>query len=64
MSILYPKTSKEFYHHIKISEKYNEQKVFYKKAIPNNFAIFIEKYLCWCLFFNKYAGLQACNFIK
>ena len=24
-------TSKEFYHHIKMLEKYNEQKVFYKK---------------------------------
>ena len=64
ISILYPKTSKEFYHHIKISKKYNEQKVFCKKTVLNNFAIFTEKYLCWCLFFNGNAGLQTCNFIK
>ena len=37
----------------KISEKYNEEKVFYKKIVLNNFAIFTRKYLCWCLFFNK-----------
>ena len=64
ISILSRKTSKEFYHQIKISEKYNEQKVFYKKIVLNNFAIFTEKHLCWYLFFNKNAGLQAWNFIK
>ena len=64
ISVLYSKTSKEFYHQTKISEKYNEQKVFYKKTVLNNFAIFTEKYLCWCLFFNKNAGLHACNSIK
>ena len=64
ISILYPKTSKEFYHHIKLLEKCNEQKVFYKTTVLNNFEIFTEKYLCWCLFFNKNAGLQACNFIE
>ena len=38
----------------KISEKYNEQKVFFKKIVLNNFAIFTGKYLCWWyLFFNK-----------
>ena len=31
VSILYPKTSKEFYHRMKISGKYNEQKAFCKK---------------------------------
>ena len=36
----------------KISEKYNEQKVFYKKAVLKNYAIFIGKYLWWRLFFN------------
>ena len=45
ISILYPETSKEFYHHIKISQKYDEQKMFYKKAVLNNFLIFTEKYL-------------------
>ena len=47
-----------------ISEKYNEQKVFHKKAVLKNFAIFTGKHLCWNLFFNKNASLQACNFIK
>ena len=43
ISILYPKTSKEFYHHIKILEKYNEQKVFYKKTVLINFTLFTER---------------------
>ena len=38
----------------KMSEKYNEQKVFFKKIVLNNFAIFTGKYLCWWyLFFKK-----------
>ena len=38
----------------KISEKCNEQKVFFKKIVLNNFAIFTGKYLCWWYpFFNK-----------
>ena len=37
--------------------KYNEQ-VFYKKAVLENFAIFVGKQLCWSLFFNK---LQTFN---
>ena len=68
ISILYSKTSKEFYHHIKISEKYHEHKVFYKKAALNNFAIFIEKYLCWYLLFNKISQMLLhtlfCLFLK
>ena len=48
----------------KISEKYNEQKVFYKKAVLKNFAIFTGKHPCWNLFFNKNAGFLACSFIK
>ena len=37
-----------------VSEKYNEQKVFFKKNVLNNFAIFTGKNLCWWyLFFNK-----------
>ena len=64
ISILYPKTSKKFYHYIQVSEKYNEQKVFNKKTVLNNFAIVTEKYLCWCIFFNKNAANQACNFIN
>ena len=42
----------------KISEKYNEQKLFNKKAVLKNFVIFTGKHLCWNLFFNKNAGLQ------
>ena len=47
-----------------ISDKYNEQKVFHKKAVPKNFAIFAGKHLCWNIFFNKNEGLQACAIIK
>ena len=48
-----------------ISEKYNEQGgVLQKKVVFKNFAIFTSKHLCWILFFNKNAGLQASNFIK
>ena len=48
----------------KISERYNEQKVFYKKAVLKNFAIFTGKHPRWNLFFNKNAGFLACSFIK
>ena len=49
ISILYAKTSKEFYPQIKISEKFNEQKVFYKKTVLKNFTIFTE---------NTYVGVS------
>ena len=35
-----------------------------KKPVLKKFAMFSEKHLCWNLFFNNNAGLQACNFIK
>ena len=35
-----------------------------KKALPKNFAVFTEKYLCWSLFLNKNASFQSWNFIK
>ena len=47
-----------------IMEKYNEQQVFYKKAVLKRFALFTGKYLYWIFFFNKISGLPACNFIK
>ena len=50
MLILYPKASKEFYHHIKFR---NEQEVFYKKTLLKNFPRFTEKHLRWSPFFNK-----------
>ena len=53
ISILYPKTSKEFYHHI------NEQ-VFFKKTVLKNFTIFTP---VLSLFFNKNARLHPCNYI-
>ena len=37
--------------------------VFCRKRVLNNFARFTGKQLCQSLFFNKVAGLQACNFI-
>ena len=48
----------------KISEKYDEQEVFYKKTVINNFTMFTGKHVCWSLFFNRNTGLEACNFIK
>ena len=45
MLFFYPKTSKELYHHIKISEKYNEQGVFYKKS---------------CLIISQYSQKNTC----
>ena len=38
--------------------------MFCKKCGLKDFSIFIEKHLCWILFFNDIAGLKACNFIK
>ena len=35
-----------------------------KKAAPKNFAIFTGKELCWNLFFDKVACLDACIIIK
>ena len=38
--------------------------VFYKKAVPKNFAMLIIKHLCWRPVFNKVGGFQVCSFIK
>ena len=38
--------------------------VFCTKGALRNCAKFTEKHLCQSLFFNKVAGLRACNFIK
>ena len=35
-----------------------------KKSVFHNFAKITGKHLCQGLFFNKVAGLKACNFIK
>ena len=36
----------------------------FRIGVLKNFAMFTGKHLCWSLFFNNYAGLKACNFIK
>ena len=41
----------------KISEKYNELEVFYKKVVLKNLAIFTGTHLSWSLFFSKNAGI-------
>ena len=38
--------------------------MYFRIGVLKNFAMFTGKYLCWSLFFNKYAGLKACNFFK
>ena len=38
--------------------------MYFRIGAFKNFAMFTGKYLCWSLFFNKYAGLKACNFFK
>ena len=53
ISILYPKTSKEFYHQTKFRKSIMSRRCSLK-IVLNNFAIFTGKYLCWWyLFFNK-----------
>ena len=41
----------------------SRSEVFCKKEVLRNFAKFTGKHLCQSFFFNKVAGLQACNFI-
>ena len=38
--------------------------MFSKKGVLKNFAKLKGKHMCQSLFFNKFAGTQACNFIK
>ena len=70
MSILYPKTSKEFYHHIKIRKSVMDRRCSIKNLLnksfkkASKFSITHRKHPCWSLSFNKNAGLQACNSIK
>ena len=55
---------REFQNHsfllAQIKKYYSEAatKVFCKKAVYKNFAIFAGKHLCWRLLFNKVAGLR------
>ena len=38
--------------------------MYFRIGVLENFAMFTGNHLCWSLFFDKYAGLKACNFIK
>ena len=38
--------------------------MYFRIDVLTNFAMFPGKHLCWSLFFNKYAGLKVCSFIK
>ena len=58
-SIFDPKASKEVYHHIKFRKS-----VMNRRCSNKNFLIFKGRHQCWNLFFDKNAGLLACNFIK
>ena len=51
------------YHQIKFRKRYNGQ-VFYKKTVPRNFAIFIEKHLCWSLFLIKMQAFSPETLLK
>ena len=66
ISILYPNTSKEFYHRQKISEKDNERWMYSRKKVFLKFSqeLFTRKHQCWGLLLNKNAGLRVCNFIQ
>ena len=64
MSILYPKVFQRILLSHKVSEKYNEQELFYEKALLKSFAIFTGKQLSISLLFDKNAGLEVSNFIK
>ena len=55
MSILYPKTSKEFYHHIKSWKSIINRRCSIKITVLKNFIIFTEK-IPLSIFFNKNAG--------
>ena len=50
MSILYPKTSKEFYHRIKFLKSIMNRRCSIKKAVLKNSAMFTRKHLCRSFF--------------
>ena len=60
---LYPKTSKEFYHHLKLQKSTMNKRRSIKKAVFKIFGIFTGKKLSLTNF-DKNADLQACNFVK
>ena len=44
-------------------DRSSPSQILFKISFLNNFASYIRKHLCWSLF-NKFGGLQACNFVK
>ena len=63
MSILYPKTSKESYHHINFLKSIMNSRSSIKKQFLK-ISKYSQKSTCIGIFFNKNAGLQAFDFIK
>ena len=53
MSILFPKTSKKFYHHIKFRKSIMNRRCSIKAAVLKNSAIFMAKHMCRSLFLIK-----------
>ena len=51
----------EFWH---TSRQKQSPKLFCKKAVLKNFAIFTGKHLCWCLFLIKLQDFRPVTFIK
>ena len=47
MSILYPNSTKEFYHHIKLRKSLMNRKCSIRNFVLKNFPIFTGKHLCW-----------------
>ena len=54
ISILHPKTSKEFYQYIKLRKSIIKRRCSIKKAALKHFAIFTGKHLCWSIFLIKF----------
>ena len=57
-------THSKFLHQHLILSRSRRPEVFCKKAVLRNFAKFIWKHLCQCLFFNKVAGLSPATLLK
>ena len=57
-------SSSEILRNYSIVFRSSHQRCSIKKAILKYFVIFTGKHLCRCLFFNKVAGHQACNFFR
>ena len=58
MTILYPKTSQEFYHHTKFW-KYNEHEVINKKTVIKKLAMFPEKHIVRVSFLIKMQAFSS-----